>query len=90
MPRQCSVAVAGPPYLPGVPAVVISWLAAPSNAVPTASLPCRYLHQPAAFLASSCGCGCATDWQRCLVPLGGSRAAREAQLRDPALAIKVG
>ena len=48
------------------------------------------MQQPATFLASSCGCGCSTDWQRCLVPLGGSRAAREAQLRDPALAIKVG
>lgn len=47
-----------------------------------------YMQQPATFLASSCGCGCSTDWQRCLVPLGGSRAAREAQLRDPALAIK--
>lgn len=57
---------------------------------PTSATPCRYMQQPATFLASSCGCGCGTDWQRCLVPLGGSRAAREAQLRDPALAIKVG
>lgn len=48
----------------------------------------RYLEHPAAFHGGACTCGCTTDWERCVVPPGASRVAREAQLRDPTLAAK--
>ena len=50
--------------------------------------PCRYLQQPVDLFGPGCSCGCATDWVRCVLPPGGSRAAREVALRDPALAAR--